>query len=189
MRNVTFNERVKEALEVYGITASDLAKLIGSNSSNVKNIIEGKVGIGSLKMELISEVFGLKYYEFGNPEIEFLPVDRLENKVQKVIQERKKVGVLLRDKSNSLANELDRLIEDGEFNVPITASRAFSKMNLTGTNKNSSLVTNLLSKRPRNLQIYRLDNDMIKNIIFIHKDFYEKYKGLTDSELLGIIEK
>ncbi|MDM1450384.1 hypothetical protein [Myroides odoratimimus] len=187
MVDKTFHQRIEEALEFYGLIAYDLAILIKSNSKNVEDIIKGEVGLGYAKMVMISDVFGLKYYEFGNPKKRFLPIQKLDISVQKVILERRGKGIAKRDKTNSLAKELDRLILEGTFDSPITASKAFSKMNLNSNSRKSTEVTNLLNKEPRNNKILRLKNKIKNNLVFIHKDFYDDYKGLTKAELIELI--
>lgn len=188
MKDISFNERMREALVFYGLEASDLAYLIRSNSANIINIMEGKAGLAYAKMELISKVFGLRYYEFGNPKNNFLPIEKLASEVQDVILKRKERGVVLRDATNEVANELDRLINTKCFNTPITAAQVFLRMKLTDGNRKNTIVTNLLRKPPRNNNIKVLENGGKNRLVFIHKNYYNKYKDLTKSELMKLIE-
>lgn len=60
-------------------------------------------------------------------------------------------------------------------------------MNLNSNSRKSTEITNLLNKEPRNNKILRLKNKIKNNLVFIHKDFYDDYKGLTKAELIELI--
>lgn len=187
-RKVDFQERIEEALKFYGLSSSDLAKLINASSSNIDDILKGEAGLNYIKMKRISEVFDLNYYEFGNPEVEFVAFEYLNEKTKEVIKNRKKTGKDSRDKTRYLAIELDRLIKSELFNKPIISSQVFSRMEIDKAGRKSTEITNLLSKEPRNSIIYRIDCKSKKDVIFIHKDYFDKFNDLSDDDLIAIIK-
>ncbi|TDS52422.1 helix-turn-helix domain-containing protein [Myroides indicus] len=183
-----YGKRVAEFLSFYGLTEGDLAKLIDSNSSNIKNIIRGKVGLNINKMISIASVFNLTYYDFANPNYKLPLKSKLPKSTIKIINERAEKGIVIRDTSNILANELERLIKEGVLNKPVTSKILLSLMNSKARKKNSTEVTNLLRKEPRNSLIVQLKYRYGNESIFVHKDYAKKYLGMSKEELRELID-
>lgn len=189
IKKTTFYERIRQALDYYKIEPSDLALLIGASSSNINAMLKGKAGVAYEKMIAISKVFGLQYYEFGNPKVEFLDYNLLGQKTREVIAKRRENGKYKRDLTNNLSKKLDVLIDKGDFDIPILASQAFAKMKVTTVGNKSTEVTNLLRKIPRNKVIYALDFKLGNSLVFIHKDFYELFNKMKKEDIVKIIQK
>lgn len=184
-----YGKRVSKSLNFYGLTEGDLAKLIGSNSTNIKNIISGKVGLNINKMISIASVFGLTYYEFADPDHKFLLKNKLPEFTVKIIDERQGKGIIIRDVSNILAKELDRLIKENVLNKPVTSKGLISLMNPKARERNSTEVTNLLIKEPRSSLIVQLKHKYRNQSLFVHKDYVKKYERMGKEELKILIDE
>lgn len=60
--------------------------------TDIIKIINYTRTLGLNRANKISSVFGMKYYEFGNPKIAFLPHENLPKRTLDAIKERKKNG-------------------------------------------------------------------------------------------------
>lgn len=87
-----FAHRIKEALAYYGLEEGDLGKLIGTNATDIRYIITLKRTLGLKRANKISSVFGMKYYQFGNPNIKLLPKEKLPKKTFDAIADRIEKG-------------------------------------------------------------------------------------------------
>lgn len=87
-----YANRIKDALEFYGLEEGDLGKQIGTNASDIKKVIHLERTVGFKRANRISSVFGMKYFEFGNPDVEFLPKERLPRRTIDAINERLEKG-------------------------------------------------------------------------------------------------
>ncbi|MDM1140052.1 MULTISPECIES: helix-turn-helix transcriptional regulator [unclassified Empedobacter] len=183
-----YGKRVSKFLIYYNLTEGDLAKLIDSNSTNIRSIINGEVGLNINKMINIASVFGLTYYDFANPKFKLPSKSSLPELTIKIIKERQKKGSIIRDKSNILAVELDRLINEGILNKPITSKILLSLMNSDAQKKSSTSITNLLRKEPRNTLIIQLKQKYGNESIFIEKKYAEKYTNMSTEKLKLLLD-
>jgi len=87
-----YANRIQEALIFYGLEAGDLGKLVGTNATDINDIINLKRKLGINRANKISSVFGLKYYQFANGKIKFLPKKELPKSTINIINERKDKG-------------------------------------------------------------------------------------------------
>lgn len=87
-----FAQRIKEALAFYGLEEGDLGRLIGTNATDIRHIITLKRTLGLKRANKISSVFGMKYFEFGNPDIKFISKEQLPKKTFDAIAMRIKKG-------------------------------------------------------------------------------------------------
>lgn len=87
-----FANRIKDALEFYELEEGDLGKQIDTNASDIKKIINLVRTLGLKRANRISAVFGMKYFEFGNPSVEFLPKEKLPRRTIEAINERLEKG-------------------------------------------------------------------------------------------------
>lgn len=183
-----YGKRVSKFLIYYNLTEGDLAKLIDSNSTNIKSIINGEVGLNINKMINIASVFGLTYYDFANPNFKLPSKSSLPELTIKIIKERQKKGSIIRDKSNILAIELDRLINEGILSKPITSKILLSLMNSNAQKKGSTSITNLLRKEPRNALIIQLKQKYGNESIFIEKKYAKKYTNMSTEKLKLLLD-
>lgn len=87
-----FANRIEKALSLYGLEEADLGKLIGTNATDIKNILNLKRTLGLKRANKISGVFGMRYFQFGNPGIKFLPKEQLPIRTIDAINERLEKG-------------------------------------------------------------------------------------------------
>ncbi len=87
-----FASRISEAMTFYGLEEGDIGKLIGTNATDIRNIVNLEKTLGLKRANKIASVFGMKYYQFGNPKTKFLAKDRLPKRTISAINERIKSG-------------------------------------------------------------------------------------------------
>jgi len=98
LKNTEYNpdkeyaSRIQEALTYYGLEAGDLGKLVGTNATDINDIINLKRKLGINRANKISSVFGLKYFQFANAEVKFVPQEKLPKITINIINERKEKG-------------------------------------------------------------------------------------------------
>ncbi|ERJ58813.1 hypothetical protein [Sphingobacterium paucimobilis] len=63
-------------MDFYGLYELDIKKLLHATTNIVENIKEGKNGPTITKAESISQIFGIRYYQFVNPD--FFPLDKAQ---------------------------------------------------------------------------------------------------------------
>ena len=83
-----FANRIKDALESYGLEEGDLGKQVGTNATDIKKIMNLERTVGLKRADRIAAVFGMRYFEFGNPSVEFLPKEKLPRRTVEAINER-----------------------------------------------------------------------------------------------------
>ncbi|WP_437919812.1 helix-turn-helix domain-containing protein [Sphingobacterium sp. LRF_L2] len=183
-----YGRQVAKYLNAFGLTEEDLGKLINSSSDNVRDIVSGKVGLSLSKMIKIANVFSVHYYDFANPGYP-LPEERhLSRITKKKIERRKSIGIIQRDQSGFLAQELDRLIREGALNTPKTAKDLHLQMDEQLSKRSATEITNLLNKPPRNLFIIKLSKKISKQNTYIHKDFFVAYEA-SDPDLFSVVDE
>lgn len=79
-------------MDYYGLYSIDIKKLLKATTDIVKDIKNGKNGPTITKAEDISQIFGLTYYKFANPEISPLPKEELPVTTIAAIDERNESG-------------------------------------------------------------------------------------------------
>lgn len=183
---IEFGKQVAKYLKKSGLDINDFAKLIKSNKDNVNDILNGKVGLTIGKMITIANLFGQVYYNFANPNHAIPDKVELVKNIEEVLKRRKSIGNKTIDKDRLLATELDRLILEGSLNKPCTAKYLHSKMDEKLSEKQSTEITNLLSKSPRNKIIISLFKNSSPKI-FVHKDYASKYEEMSKEEISELI--
>lgn len=181
-----FGKQILKYLEIYGLTITDFAQLIKSNSTYVQNIINGTANLGFDKVIEICELFGMQLHEFANSNVAVKKKENIHSETKDLIEKRKITGVKTKDKNHALANELNRLIKEGSLNQPNTAKNLLTYMTPSLWKRNPSEITSLLNKAPRNESIVLIRP--IKGVnYYIHKDFKGKYATLSDEEILALV--
>lgn len=89
-------------LEYYGIYSIDIKNLLNTSTDIVQDIKKGKNGPTLKKLEAIAQLFGLKYYEFGNPEFKLPEKENLPTPTQEKLLWRAEVGPPESKKYNKL---------------------------------------------------------------------------------------
>ncbi|MFA6071819.1 MAG: hypothetical protein WC810_24855 [Janthinobacterium sp.] len=91
--SIEFGDQLIKYLKHFGLIEADLVRLINStNTDDIKEILSGKKGVVLKTAERISNIFGLRYFEFGNPKRPIPKITDLPKATQAAILERKKKG-------------------------------------------------------------------------------------------------
>lgn len=182
-----YGKQVQRYLDTFGIVEEDLAKLTGATSNNIRNIINGEVGLNIKKMINIANVFGIPYYHFANPKAAIPSLNKLPRSTQTKIAERQRKGITVRDSENKFSSKLDSLILRGHFNKPTTSKLTLIAMGEEFKDKKPSEVTSLLSRPPRNNEIIALK--AVKSPkIFVHKNYAGKYESMAKEKVLELVD-
>lgn len=88
-----FGDQLIKYLKYFNLIEADLARLINSNTDDIKEILDGRKGVVLKTAERISNVFGLRYFEFGNPKLPLPKIKNLPVETQETIKNREKRGV------------------------------------------------------------------------------------------------
>ena len=87
-----FADRISDALAHYGLGKGDIGKLIGTGATDIKRLLNLERSLGLKRANKISAVFGMKYYQFGDPQTQFLPKNKLPKQTIEAINYRMEVG-------------------------------------------------------------------------------------------------
>lgn len=115
-----FIDQIKACLIHYDMPEGDLGKLIRTGVTDIKNIFNFSRVVGFKKAEQIANVFGLRYFEFGNPDFDFLDFDKLPPETQQVILDRKNKGYD-EPKGLRLNTHIDRALSSGALKEEFTS--------------------------------------------------------------------
>ncbi|MEC3881616.1 hypothetical protein [Parapedobacter sp. 10938] len=79
-------------MDYYGLYGVDIKKLLKATTDIVKDLKNGKNGPTITKAESISQIFGLRYYQFVDPEVSPLPKEELPAATITAIDDRNENG-------------------------------------------------------------------------------------------------
>lgn len=120
-----FGSQLRKYLKHFGLIEADIARLIKSNTDTMNEILDGQKGIVLKTAEKISwVVFGIRYFEFGNPKFPIPKKNELPGKTQDAIAERKKRGVpgINRNTNLNLPLHVSNVLKSGRLNNEFTSS-------------------------------------------------------------------
>ena len=140
-----FGKQAKKIRLHYGLDQDDLASLSAMTQSEYSGLESGSKNYNVERLEQVSAVYGLEYYEIGNPKTKYPLFNKLPIETQQKIKGRKKpVSVYNElDLSNHLLLVLSKWEEDSIF----TPSDIFSLLakDLKEGIKKSSRITDLFA--------------------------------------------
>ncbi|WDF67186.1 hypothetical protein PQ465_12815 [Sphingobacterium oryzagri] len=116
-----FVEILQYYMDYYGLYNVDIRNLLNSTTDIVNDLRSGKNGPTLNKAASIAKIFGLQYYEFGNPNFPLPGIDNLPVATQEKIAWRKEVGPPTSKRYNKLdlnqvvLNVLTAFAETDEF--------------------------------------------------------------------------
>nr|WP_068892565.1 hypothetical protein [Pedobacter panaciterrae] len=157
--SIEFGKQLLKYLKHFGLIEADLARLIKSNTDDIKEILEGKKGVVLKSAERISNVFGLRYFEFGNPKFKLPNIKDLPDQTRDLILNRKEKGVtqINRNYGIDLAGNLDKILNSTFLSTPHTAEEIWAQLPEEVRSKvEPRRVTDLLGKSPRNFMIEKI---------------------------------
>jgi hypothetical protein len=92
--SIEFGKQLEKYMSHFGLISADIARLIDStNIEGVKKIQNGKKGIVLKSAERIANIFGLRYFELGNPKHHLPRFEDLPLVTQDAIAKRKESGI------------------------------------------------------------------------------------------------
>ncbi|WPU95748.1 hypothetical protein SNE25_09480 [Mucilaginibacter sabulilitoris] len=127
------------------------------SSVDIQDIIDGKKGMVLITAEKIGRVFGLTYYEFGNPKYPLPAFNELPESTKVLIAERKKVGAPRKFVDHGLADALDKILNSHFLKEPHTAKEIFAQMPMAVRDlvRNAARISDLLNREPRSLLVIK----------------------------------
>lgn len=144
-----YAEILSSYLNRFGLETVDMAFLAGTSRDIIDGLVTGKSGVVLKTLEKISQSFGVKYYELGNPNYPIPTFESLPKKTRDRIAYRKKVGPHKEESYNSLdLNEkitiaLSLLKENDEFLIEELVDMINERC---GDTTDTSLIGDRLSK-------------------------------------------
>ncbi|MEN5380720.1 hypothetical protein [Sphingobacterium kitahiroshimense] len=79
-------------MDYYGLYNIDIKNLLNATTDIVEDLKKAKNGPTLKKLELISNVYGLRYFEFGNPHYPLPTLENLPETTREKIFQRKELG-------------------------------------------------------------------------------------------------
>lgn len=169
--NLEFAQGLKKLRLKYNLLQKQISEIAGITQSIYSSYETGNTHMGLNDADNISKkVWGVGYQNFVKFVDEDILLIDLPKSTLKAIDESKKIKI--KEQNGYLARELDRLIEEGYLNLPITSKRLLSYMPSDLHSRNSTEITNLLMKAPRNKYVTIVDKDK-KASLFQLKGFAE----------------
>ena len=124
--SIEFGDQLIKYLKHFGLIEADLAKLISStNTDDLKEIRGGKKGVVLKTAERIANIFGLRYFEFGNPTFALPKTEDLPKDTQNAIENRKKKGnpEIIRNNDLNLGVHVKKALKSGQLGDEFTSSQ------------------------------------------------------------------
>lgn len=121
---MTFGKQLEKYINHFNLSEVDIANLIGVNSVNVHEIIKGTRDASLKTINKISGLFGLSYYEFGDPKFPLPKVNDLPQDTQIAIEQRKKKGnpEIIRNNDLNLGIHVRKVLESKKLLLEFASS-------------------------------------------------------------------
>lgn len=87
-----YSKILNRYMKEFGFEPIDIAYLAKVNIKTITTILAKQGGIELESLEAISQIFGLRYYQFGNPNYKIVSIDSLPDETKSRIMFRKKDG-------------------------------------------------------------------------------------------------
>lgn len=87
-----YSKILTKYLKTFKLESIDIAYLVKTKKEVIDGLLENKKGVVLYTLEQIAQIFGLRYYEFGNPNHPIPSFDSLSKKTKQRITYRKKEG-------------------------------------------------------------------------------------------------
>lgn len=152
--NKRFTDIIKEYRLEFNLTQESVETLAELKPLQYSRIESGKQNPGLDDLENISGVYGLKGYELLNPKQKKPTYKNLPQGTKDLIDKLKEEGISPKHqfKKIELGKHLDKLIEEGLLNKPISAKSIFEKLppEVQIAIKEPRKITDLFNRPPRN---------------------------------------
>lgn len=167
---------LKYYMDYYGLYSIDVTKLLKSTRDIIKELNESKNGPTLKKLDAIASIFGLKYYQFGNPEYALPEYEHLPRATREKIDWRREVGppesrnYKKLDLNNAVLNVLQNFVNREEF-LPSEIYESLSS-NLKNELGSATRVTGLFSDELKEY-VKKTGNRIKKTNIGRPEEFYK----------------
>lgn len=187
MASIEFRKALKTLRLNFKLSQSLISTVAGIDQTEYSAFETGKKKLDlDSANNLSTKIWGVRYTDFVAFSNRKINISKLPAATRKIIKESENVS--LNDSSNLLANALDKLIKEGFLNTPTTSKLIHDAMGEDLKNKNTSEITSLLGKPPRNKIIASIGGYKNQKI-YIHHEYKDKYSLLTKEELISRISK
>lgn len=128
-----YSEILKQYMRKFRLVAVDIAFLIKSNKDVIEGLLESEKGVVLKTLETIAQIFGLRYFQFGNPDFPMPEYDSLPQKTKDRIIFRKEQGISIPTTYNNLdlTNKIIKTLSNYSQGDEFLASELGEKINTT----------------------------------------------------------
>ena len=145
-----YAERLKAYRKEAAVSQENLAKAIGVHQPYIADIESGTISIGIDKQEQIAAYFGVRYYEFADPNYPIPDKTELREHIEEYVKSTNTEPGYLKDESNRYSRYLDELLGTAFLQEAKTAKEISDEI---ATRFNVSIqptrVSDILSRAPR----------------------------------------
>jgi len=150
-----FGRRIKAYRIAAGITQKHLAEALGNQQSHIGPLESGKRNFSLDLIARISKCFGVKWYQFADPDFPIPDESVLRQNISKYMKSQG-IDTTFADnrKSPNYTRYVTLYVQSGELQEPKGAWEIKQKINSDhGSDISSSIVTNILSKMTEDIII------------------------------------
>lgn len=144
--NLKFAKKIEGFRLYFKLSQNDMASLMGITHSVYKSLEKGK-GVDLDKIDLIARVYGLRYWEFLNPDLKIVNEGNLPAATRKLVIDRKDTKRNLKGNELHLPEKVKAVLFSGKLDPEFTASEVYKLLpKKTKEIINSGRVTDALTK-------------------------------------------
>lgn len=145
-----YANQLKKYMKHYHLFEQDIANLANSNVEVIYGVINCEKGIVLKTLEAIANIFGLRYFELGNPEYPMPASNTLPKKTIEKIEWRKKQGPPIQTKYNiiNLNQQITGVLSNYSLEAKFVPSDIFGALpsETKETIKKASRITDLFAE-------------------------------------------
>lgn len=181
------NKRFREIIKLYrlefNLTQDSVELLAQLKPLQYSRIESGKQNPDLQDVARISQVYGLKCYELLNPAQPNPSYKNLPKETQKMIKKLKEEGVSPKHelKKAELGKHLDKLIETGLLNRPVSAKVIFDNLpqEIQNTIKEPRKITDLFNRSPRNGYVQKYGKSGSETLFILKESSFDPLNDPT----------
>lgn len=147
-----FGEQLKKYLTRFKLYPEDIAYALKTNAESIVKIINGEQSIYLETTEKIANIFGVKFYEMGNPTFPFPAKKNLPGTTKSMIAKREVDGEPKKYSDHGLIEALDAVLSGSYLEEPRTSKQILTQLPeevRDAINNEARRITDLLNREPR----------------------------------------
>ncbi|SEN07439.1 Transcriptional regulator, contains XRE-family HTH domain [bacterium A37T11] len=147
-----FGKQLRRFREYTGLTQQQYADYLDLTFTHINNVELGKSSVTIKSMAIISDSFGVAYFNFANPNFPIPPLEKMPAALRKYIKEVKKEKIEKKKQPRViLAPYLDKVLASDLLKTPRSAAEIAAAIEKAEcTRIDPAKITGLLSIHPRN---------------------------------------